>query len=141
MYCPHCGTAVESSASYCVTCGKQLTDGTPLVVATQPAIDKTANLSSEGTKQTKWGSLRGVFVLLLWVFVVMSIFAVLMPVYYQLGPIKYAGAYAVFGAGWLVAIYSKRRKTLWFVLGSAGAYLALAIASFIVGAIRFYISG
>jgi hypothetical protein len=90
-----------------------------------------------------WGSLRGAFVLLLWVIVVMSVFWVLLSVYYQLGPTKGAspGFYAVVGTGWLVAIYSKRRKTLWFFLGSAAAYLALAFAAFIIGAIRFYVSG
>lgn len=47
-----------------------------------------------------------------------------------------AGFYAVVGIGILSAVYARRRKPMWFLIGSVGTYIGLLTASTVVGLIR-----
>ena len=85
-----------------------------------------------GLKRT----LKGIGVLITWLLVLMGVVVTLASAYYgdaqtpeARRTTASAGFYAVVGIGILSAVYARKRRALWFIIGCIGTFLALTTIS------------
>lgn len=162
MYCANCDTQSAKDAQFCISCGKKLTADEAVTKELPPSTDP-ANLENlararpepEPTSKKRTilpqvrRGLRIAALIILWVAVPMFYALLAIAIYTKVGSdpttvldpnvrrsLAALNFWTIFGVGFLCALHMKRRKSLWFFVGSVGGWILGLIISLLVGAAR-----
>ncbi len=137
MYCASCGTQTVKDARFCISCGEQLiVDATPEELPTPTSLpDETTPQGRIVSSQVKRG-FRIASLVILWLIVPICYAVLAFGAYATAGSnpsdfsdpnIKRGFAtlnfWVIFGVGCLCALHLKRRKLLWFFVGSVAGWI------------------